>query len=224
MLKAVEILAPTIYPFVHSLTSSPFSLVWGDKTISSSEGVQQGDPLGALLFCLSIHHHCTFLSAEFCVMYLDNITLGGSMAKIGHDLEVIEILAEVALCLNTQKSEIICNNSFTREANNMMFPGAQLIDPSSSCLLSSPHGDVDCISGALREKISSLEVMGERLKQISVHDGIFLLRNSFSIPKLLYVLRSSHCFLSSTLITYDDILKSIVSNITNILFGDDDPA
>ena len=82
------------------------------------------------------------------------------MAEIGHDLEVIESLAEVGLCLNSQKSDI-CNNPGTREAINMMLPDARLIDPSSSCLLGSPLGDVDCISGALREKVSSLEVMGE---------------------------------------------------------------
>ena len=105
-----------------------------------------------------------------------------------------------------------------------VLPGARLVDPSSSCLLGSPLGDVDCILGALREKISSLEVMGERLQHISSHDGILLLRNSFSIPKFIYVLRTSPCFLFSTLITYDDILKSIMSKITNILFGDDDPA
>ena len=46
------------------------------------------------------------------------------MAEIGHDLEVIESLAEVGLCLNTQKSEIICNNPVIREAINMMLPGA----------------------------------------------------------------------------------------------------
>ena len=134
MLEAVEVLARTIYPFVHSVYSSPSSLIWGDKTICSSEGVQQGDPLGPLLFCLSIHHHCTFLSAGLCVMYLDDITLGGSMAEIGHDLEVIESLAEIGLCLDTQKSEIICNNLDTREAIIMMLPGAQFVDPSSSSL------------------------------------------------------------------------------------------
>ena len=105
----------------------------------------------------------------------------------------------------------------------MMLPGAWFVDQSSSCLLGSPLGDVDCISGALREKFSSLEVMGERPQHISAHDGI-LLRNSFSIPKLLYILKTSTCFLSSTLFTYDDVLKSIVSSITNIRFGVDDPA
>ena len=124
-------------------------------------------------------------------MYLDDITLGGSLAEIGHDLEVIQPLAEFGLCLNTQKSVIICNNLDTWEAINMMLPGARFVDPSSSCLLGSLLGDVDCISGALREKLRSLEIMGERLQHISAHDGIFLLRNSFSIPKLLYIVRNS---------------------------------
>ena len=66
--------------------------------------------------------------------------------------------------------------------------------------------------------------MGDRLQYITAHDGILLLRNSFSIPKLLYILRTSPCFLSSDLLAYDAVLKSIVSNVTNIRFGDDDPA
>ena len=31
-------------------------------------------------------------------MYLDDITLGGSVAGIEHDLEVIESLTEIGLC------------------------------------------------------------------------------------------------------------------------------
>ena len=48
MLEAVQRLAPDIYPFVHSVYYSPSSLFWSDKIIQSSEGVQQGDPLGPL--------------------------------------------------------------------------------------------------------------------------------------------------------------------------------
>ena len=92
MLKAVEVLPPTIYPFIHLMYSSLSSLVRGDNTISFTEGVQQGDPLGPLLFCLSIHHHCPFLSAELCVMYLGDITLDGSVAEIGHDLLIMSPL------------------------------------------------------------------------------------------------------------------------------------
>ena len=40
--------APSLFPLVHSAYSSPSTLFWGDKTIQSAEGVQQGDPLGPL--------------------------------------------------------------------------------------------------------------------------------------------------------------------------------
>ena len=42
--------------FVHSAYSTSSSL-WGGggETIQSKEGVQQGDPLGPLLFCLTVH-------------------------------------------------------------------------------------------------------------------------------------------------------------------------
>ena len=76
MLEAVQRLAPSIYPFVHSVYSSP-SLFWSDKIIQSSEGVQQGDPLGPLLFCLTIQHVCSLLKSELCIFYLDDGTLGG---------------------------------------------------------------------------------------------------------------------------------------------------
>ena len=64
--------------------------------------------------------------------------------------------------------------------------------------------------------------MGERLQHISAHDGIRLLQNSFSIPKLLPLYPQN--FFSSTLITYNVLLKSITSSITNIRFIEDDPA
>ena len=53
--SAVKELAPTIFPYVLSCYSAPSSLFWEDYVIESREGVQQGDPLGPLLFCLAIH-------------------------------------------------------------------------------------------------------------------------------------------------------------------------
>ena len=55
MLLGVRELAPALYQFVHLSYSSPSSLFWYDTIFQSVEGVQQGDPLGPLLFCLSIH-------------------------------------------------------------------------------------------------------------------------------------------------------------------------
>ena len=114
MLEAVQALAPAIYPFVHSVYSAPSDLLWGDKSITSSEGVQQGDPLGPLLFCLTIHRHCTQLTSEFCVSYLDDITIGGTPEAIVRDLDTIRSATVIGLTLNQRKSEIICDDPVTR--------------------------------------------------------------------------------------------------------------
>ena len=109
MLGAVSEHVSELYPFVHSAYSAPSSLFWGENTIQSAEGVQQGDPLGPLLFCLSIHHMCTLLESKFSLFYLDDGTLGGSRDDLMHHLEVVEQEgAEVGLWLNKGKSEIIC--------------------------------------------------------------------------------------------------------------------
>ena len=72
--------------------------------------------------------------------------------------------------------------------------------------------------------MKSLSVMGDSLKHFSAHDSLLLLRNSFSIPKLLYTLRTSPWFLSPTLDSHDKTLKSIVSTITNIHLVEGEPA
>ena len=55
MLSAVSDLCPVLYPFIHSSYSAPSHLFWGSRRLVSADGVQQGDPLGPLLFCLTIH-------------------------------------------------------------------------------------------------------------------------------------------------------------------------
>ncbi len=53
MLEAIRSHAPSIYPLVHTAYSALLVLRWGDRTISSAEGVQQGDLL-ALSFSVSL--------------------------------------------------------------------------------------------------------------------------------------------------------------------------
>ena len=87
MLEAVCDLAPDIYPLVYSAYSSPSTLPWGGHAIQSSEGVQQGDPLGPLLFCLTFHRHCVQLCSPLTVIYLDDVSLCGLMS-----MEYVELL------------------------------------------------------------------------------------------------------------------------------------
>ena len=54
MLSAVLEVALNLFSFIHSAYSEPSFLFCGENVLSSVEGVQQGDLLSPLLFCLTI--------------------------------------------------------------------------------------------------------------------------------------------------------------------------
>ena len=67
----------------------------------------------------------------------------------------------------------------------------------------------------INDMICYLTTIGERLQHLSTQEAL-LLHNSFAILKLPYTIRSSLSFLSPSLQRYDETLRSIVSDITNI--------
>ena len=216
MLEAVQRLAPSIYPFVHSVYSPPSSLFWSDKIIQSSEGVQQGDPLGPLLFCLTIQHVCSLLKSELCIFYLDDGTLGGVLSDVLHDSEVIKKEAGiVGLDLNPQKSEVISINPDLIATVQSALSGIRVVNQADATLLGSPIGDIGSITVAIDAKTAMLKCLREILHYLTCHDAYLLLRHSLAIPKLLYLLKTSPCFLSSSLKIYDDELRATVCSSFN---------
>ena len=72
ILSAARDMVPEIFPFIFAHYSAPSTLFFRETTILSAEGVQQGDPLGPLLFSLVIHPLVLQLRSELCIFYLDN--------------------------------------------------------------------------------------------------------------------------------------------------------
>ena len=107
MLEAVQSLCLAIYTFVYAAASN---LQWDDQSILSAEGVQQGDPLGPLFFCLTLHHHSLQLRSEFKIHYLDDVSLGADCQDLLHGLKVMSDAAELGLTLNTAKCKIISHD------------------------------------------------------------------------------------------------------------------
>ena len=225
MLLAVEELIPEILPFVHSVYCSPSFLMWGEEVIYSSEGVQQGDPLGPLLFCLTIHKLCMKLKSEFNVFYLDDGTVGGYCDDVVQDVKMIEEGAgALGLQLNRGKTELICTDPVSRKVFLSAFPDVKSVDPECAVLLGSPIGNSNSVDVFIKEKINLLKVLGDRLCLLHVQDAIILLRNSLAIPKVLHLLRTAPCCLSSTLQDFDQLLKSLLGKISNIDFHENEPA
>ena len=115
------------------------------------------------------------------------------------------------------KSEIISSDPSICKCLSSSLPGAPVIAPSRATLLGSPIGDNECVSAAIQDKVNTLQRMSDHLAFLSAHDALLLLRSSFSIPKLLYLLQSAPCFASDTLKVYDLVLASTLSKITNTL-------
>jgi hypothetical protein len=59
-----------------------------------------------------------------------------------------------------------------------------------------------------------------RLSTMSAHEALFLTRNALAMPKLLYILRTSPCFLSDKTQRYDNIVRKALSQCLNISLGD----
>ena len=174
MLSSVLDLAPDIFPFVYSAYSLPFALFWGDKSLQSSEGLQQGDPLGPLLFCLSLYQLHSQMKSEFHVLYLDDVTLGGNLDDVVHDLVLFDRVVWDATCPDTFAP------SYTAWATSE--PGAVAalaeekkrdkyahLDPSHSFTPVAVE-----TSGAIGPKsLAFLKDLGRRLRQVTGEDRAF---------------------------------------------------
>ena len=115
VLEAVEALAPDIYPFVHSVYSSPSSLIWGEKTINSSEGVHRVPP-GAtpLLYVhlLPLHPFVGRFLHDVSGRYHPGWLYRGDHAGSGSH----RVLCRDWDILNNHKSDIISSDPVTSEA------------------------------------------------------------------------------------------------------------
>ena len=180
LLEAVKTYIPDLLPYVHSAHSSPSILLWDDVQLSSAEGIQQGDPLGPMPFCLGIHNLVSSLSSELNVFYLDDGTIGGDLRGLQEDLA----RKSLGLVLNISKSEVISHNTSSVSSLLSSLPDLQFIAIEHAQLLGSPLGSAS-MHLCLQEQLHRLELIGERLSHLSMHEAITILRHSFSILKAL---------------------------------------
>ena len=111
ILKAVAEHIPEIYALCHSAYGAKSQLLFGNHIIDSSSGVQQGDPLGPLLFSLTLQPILEKLSSSLKFAYLDDVTLGGPSNIVSNDIEILKTeSARIGLKLNVFKCEVITSN------------------------------------------------------------------------------------------------------------------
>ena len=94
MLMAVSREVPELYPLCYAAYSSASFLKFGAHTVLSQEGVQQGDPLGPLLFCLTLQPVLNSLQCKLKLGYLEDVTLGGSFQTVADAVALLKSSGE----------------------------------------------------------------------------------------------------------------------------------
>ena len=220
---------PGLYPYTHAAYDSASHLFIGDSALSSDECGQQGDPEAPPIFCDTVNEITHKVESELNLWYLDDGNLGGDYAIVLRDFRmIISESAKLGLEVRPDKCELYCLGNSSETQKSLILSEFNKISPlietpgiDNLIILGAPVGNL-AISNALSDKIADLERMCLCLKNIEAHHAFFLLKSSFSIPKLLYILRSSPCFNYPELLAkYDDILYSSLESICNIRLDTD---
>ncbi|XP_065315305.1 uncharacterized protein LOC135924185 [Gordionus sp. m RMFG-2023] len=167
--------------FLNSCYGFPSLLKFGEFSISSEEGIQQGDPLGPLLFTIGIHDLIKNLKSNFQLdlnlWYLDDGSFGGSLSNVMSAIEYVEMEAsKIGLSLNRKKCEIssLNNKDFIPPLDFTIIPHEEL------CLLGSPIGfSTSFCQKTFDDLIQSLSNSLKNLPHLPKHQFFFLTKNVF---------------------------------------------
>ena len=150
VLREVDRFIPELSAFYFSAYGSPSLLKFGSRSISSSEGVQQGDPLGPLLFCLTLQPILQGLVSQLRVGFLDDVTVGGQIALVTQDVEYIKShCGSIGLELNVTKCELISSCPIS---NNSILSSFIHVKPGKLCLLGAPLSSGQAMDSALSSR------------------------------------------------------------------------
>ena len=224
MLETTTKALPEAFAFINAAYSAPSTLFYGSDLLSSEEGVQQGDPLGPLLFCLTLNPVITDCSSELRIAYLDDVSLGGDLSTLESDVQLIKARG-LKLGLELNKSDH-CLNKCEIIVSHTSTPVPQALAPFSrikiddAVLLGSALSSSLSLDDILTKRLASFKTAAVRLRLLHAHDALLILKHSLSIPALLHNLRSSFCCGHPLLETFDAEVRKCLSAITNVDYGD----
>ena len=200
VLDAVETDFPTLSRWAWWCYGQPSGLRFGGATLASAGGVQQGDPLGPLLFAAAIHSLAQDLrrGLDIGMFYLDDGVLAGDVAAVSAALlHQQQRAAALGLTLNLRKSEVIAMAGAPATVLQRYFP-PELLQDHSGCtrvakhfeLLGAPVGDDAFCAQHTASRVKGASQLLDAVADIDdLQIGLRLLRTAAGHSKLLHSLR-----------------------------------
>jgi hypothetical protein len=222
VLEVASCQMPEYFPFIWQCYSQPTNLLYGDSVISSQCGVQQGDPLGPLLYCLATIDFHRHLQSVLVECYLDDDVLGGDPEAVLSDALVIQREAKkCGLELNVAKCEVTlfggseADQLSTMEKFLEKFPEISRPLVEDLYYLGAPL-TIEATPTAIIKATSSAQSLTNRLSILPSHQALYLLTNCLGPVKLLYTLRTSRAYnFPGLLSSFDEIIRDSLCSICN---------
>ncbi|XP_065313089.1 uncharacterized protein LOC135922608 [Gordionus sp. m RMFG-2023] len=209
---------PDYHNYIHLSYGIPSLLKFNDYIINSAEGLQQGDPLGPLLYFYILKHLISDIAfsckLNLHVWYLDDCTISGTISSIQNCLDIInKHFDELNLSLNMNKCEIYPSPPPTDTILDNFRP-TPLQDFS---ILRAPLGGAEGVFNFLNNHLQSLFPKLSILKKLPIHQAYYILKNALLLPQIQYCLKTSGAFSFEILLKeYEQKILQIMSELLNI--------
>ena len=201
-------------------------LFLGPERLNSARGIQQGDPLGPLLFSAAIHDAVLQAKAEtngrypgeldWIAFFLDDGTAAGTSQAAQHFVvNLLNALATKGLHANLGKCEVIPAAGEAGLNACQKFPGWKHVPTGCFKLLGAPLGTAVFCSNTVATRITKARGLLEKVAGYSDPQGaMHLLRYCASWSKVQYACRTiPPSFITDTLGELDKTIRTTVGDV-----------
>ena len=233
VLQAVRNFFPEVEAWFRFCYGAPAKLFCEGDVLpfGSAQGVQQGDPLGPLLFALGLLQFCRVLKESLskdslAVWYLDDGTVVGELGDVASAWRLIlEEVGKLGLNVNKKKCELFLPQGFEGDVP-VELSGVPVVQGPGFELLGAPVGERAFCEDYVRKRVAKIE---GALKHLELVDDpqveLLLLRNCLGSPRFIFALRSAPPEdIADAVRAFDKMISSFLKERLGISLTDDQEA
>ena len=158
------------------------------------------------------------LTSELRIGYIDDITVGGTLTSVEHDINFIRNSGpSVGLYLNATKCELITT---TTPVQTSILSEFIVVKPSNMCLLGAPLFPGTCLNEMLQYKLEEFERLTTNLRSIDAHGALLIIKFSLNTSRIIHLLRCSPCCGHPLLKELGNLQRSNICHIANMDLSD----